>query len=219
DPILELMCGTGRVSLPLLRAGCHMTCVDYSGRMLDVFRSKLSGNERVRIIQQDITGLELNERFDLAFIPFHSIAEIILAQKRAAAIARIYDHLNPGGAFFLSLYNPAYRIRMADGAEHVLGSFIMPDSRMLKVRYCNEYVPAKGLIRGEQAYEIRDKNDALLETRRLDICFSVVEKEEVLLAAQSAGFTLKQMYGDYARNPYTPESMFMHFLFERPAKS
>lgn len=45
--ILELMCGTGRVSLPLLRAGCRMTCVDYCGRMLDVFKSKLSGNERI----------------------------------------------------------------------------------------------------------------------------------------------------------------------------
>lgn len=215
NAILELMCGTGRVSLPLLHRGCRMTCVDYSARMLDVFRSKLSGNECVRLIEQDIARLTLNERFDLAFIPFHSIAEITHAPTRAAAIARIYDHLLPGGVFFLSLYNPAYRIRMADGAEHMLGSFPMPEGRTLKVLYRNEYNRAEGIIQGEQVYEIRDENGEI-ETRRLAICFGVIEKEEILCAAQSAGFQLKELYGDYDRNPYTQQSPFMHFLFERP---
>ena len=36
--ILELMCGTGRVSIPLLESGRRMTCVDYSNGMLDRFR-------------------------------------------------------------------------------------------------------------------------------------------------------------------------------------
>ena len=35
--ILELMCGTGRVSLPLIKDGVQLTCVDYSKEMLDVF--------------------------------------------------------------------------------------------------------------------------------------------------------------------------------------
>jgi ubiquinone/menaquinone biosynthesis C-methylase UbiE len=33
--ILELMCGTGRISIPLLASGKKMTCVDYSVGMLD----------------------------------------------------------------------------------------------------------------------------------------------------------------------------------------
>ncbi len=219
DAILELMCGTGRVSLPLLHMGHCMTCVDYSTRMLDVFRTKLSGNECVRLIEQDIAHLNLQDRFDLAFIPFHSIAEITHAPTRAAAIARIYDHLLPGGVFFLSLYNPAYRVRMADGAEYALGNFPMPDGCTLRVLFRNEYNGPEGIIRGEQVYEIRDENGALVETRRLAICFGVIEKEEILCAAQSAGFLLKEMYGDYDRKPYTPDSPFMHFLFERPVDS
>lgn len=39
--ILELMCGTGRVSIPLIKEGYQMTCVDYSEEMLDVFRKKI----------------------------------------------------------------------------------------------------------------------------------------------------------------------------------
>ena len=32
--VLELMCGTGRASMPLLEAGVDLTCVDASERML-----------------------------------------------------------------------------------------------------------------------------------------------------------------------------------------
>jgi SAM-dependent methyltransferase len=32
--VLELTCGTGRVSIPLLKAGVHLTCLDYSPGML-----------------------------------------------------------------------------------------------------------------------------------------------------------------------------------------
>lgn len=52
--ILELMCGTGRVSLPLIREGFRLTCVDYSEGMLQVFRKKLKENERADILCQDI---------------------------------------------------------------------------------------------------------------------------------------------------------------------
>lgn len=38
--ILELMCGTGRVYLPLIKDGVELTCVDYSQEMLDVFAKK-----------------------------------------------------------------------------------------------------------------------------------------------------------------------------------
>ena len=39
---LELMCGTGRISLAILREGLPLTCVDYSAGLLSIFREKLS---------------------------------------------------------------------------------------------------------------------------------------------------------------------------------
>ncbi len=98
--ILELMCGTGRVSLPLIREGFHLTCVDYSAQMLDVFRSKLKESDKVDIFCQDICSLALTERYDIAFIPFHSIMEVTNKEKRKQVFARIYEHLMPGGLFF-----------------------------------------------------------------------------------------------------------------------
>ena len=75
--ILELMCGTGRISIPLIDEGIPLTCVDYSEEMLDVFRKKTNGSQNVRIVCQDICELSLEEQFDLIIIPSNSISEIL----------------------------------------------------------------------------------------------------------------------------------------------
>jgi len=69
--ILELMCGTGRVSLPLLKNGVSLTCVDYSAKMLERFQEKLVRNNlQARLVEADICFLELGERFGTIFIPY-----------------------------------------------------------------------------------------------------------------------------------------------------
>ena len=64
--VLELMAGTGRVSLPLIIEGIRLTCIDASDEMLTVLREKL----RVRglsaaVYQMGICNLELNKRFQI----------------------------------------------------------------------------------------------------------------------------------------------------------
>lgn len=97
--ILELMCGTGRVSLPLIENGYSLTCVDYAEDMLQVFRNKLNGSNKANIICQDVCNLDLKEQFDLVIIPFNSIAEITDIEKRKKAIRAVYRHLLPGVYF------------------------------------------------------------------------------------------------------------------------
>jgi len=43
-PVLELMAGTGRISLPLALAGVQLTCIDQSAAMLRVLSQKLQSH-------------------------------------------------------------------------------------------------------------------------------------------------------------------------------
>jgi ubiquinone/menaquinone biosynthesis C-methylase UbiE len=71
--VLELACGTGRLSIPLLLAGIDLTCVDYAEEMLKVFRNKLDENRlSCQVAHQDMAELALPERFNLIFIPLHA---------------------------------------------------------------------------------------------------------------------------------------------------
>ena len=67
-PVLELACGTGRIALPLAGAGLHVTGVDRSEAMLTIARRKLAAlpdsmQERVTLVNQDISALNLGRRF------------------------------------------------------------------------------------------------------------------------------------------------------------
>ena len=57
---LELMCGTGRISLALLRAGFALTCVDYSAGLLAVLREKLARERGLvaEVVEADVRHLE-----------------------------------------------------------------------------------------------------------------------------------------------------------------
>jgi len=66
-PILELACGTGRIALPLAKAGLHVTSVDRSEAMLTIARRKLASlpasvQERLTLVNQDMSALNLGRR-------------------------------------------------------------------------------------------------------------------------------------------------------------
>jgi len=212
--ILELMCGTGRISVPLIREGFPLTCVDYSEEMLEIFRKKVDVPVHNKIVCQDVCELDLNDRYDLIFIPSNSISEIIDPERRRKAIRRIYGHLTEDGIFFCTLYNPEYRIALADGNLRYLGKYDLGDGGTLVVTYYNVYQPAYGLITGTQFYEIF-RDNRLTEKRCLDIKFSIIPKEEICRMAFDEGFVLKAVYGDYTPYHYDESSMYMNLLFKK----
>lgn len=122
--ILELMSGTGRVSIPLLNNGIELTCVDYSEEMLKVLERKAAGSgNRLKTVCQDVCELNLNEEYGLIFIPLNSFSEIADREKMKIALERIPNHLSDEGIFICTFYNPSFRIKTADGQYRVLGRF------------------------------------------------------------------------------------------------
>ncbi|MBI4403803.1 MAG: class I SAM-dependent methyltransferase, partial [Deltaproteobacteria bacterium] len=77
-PVLELMCGTGRISVPLIEAEIPLTCVDYSEGLLRYLREKIKKkNLKADVFCMDVRELHLKNMFDLIFIGFNSFSEII----------------------------------------------------------------------------------------------------------------------------------------------
>ena len=72
--ILELCCGTGRLTLPIAKEGYNITGVDITSSMLEqaIVKAK-EADLRIEFIQADIRSLDLAEKYDLIFIPFNSI--------------------------------------------------------------------------------------------------------------------------------------------------
>ena len=71
DSVLELMAGTGRVSIPLLEAGISLTCVDNSRHMLSILGKKVADRGlSAAVYEMDVCDLSFRNTFDLIILPF-----------------------------------------------------------------------------------------------------------------------------------------------------
>ena len=67
-PVLELACGTGRVTIPIARLGFAVTGMDIVGGMLERARSKSAGLP-TRCVEGDLRVFDLGERFSVLYLP------------------------------------------------------------------------------------------------------------------------------------------------------
>ena len=219
-PVLELMAGTGRVSVPLVEAGTRLTCVDLSGPMLARLRAKLATRGlSATVVQSDVRTLALPERnFALALLPFQSFAELPTPDDQRGALAAIAAHLAPGGRFICTLHNPAVRQRAIDGQLRLLGTFPLPgQGQTLLLWSVQQRAPDSAVVRAAQLYELYGADGRLEEKRWLDVQFRLVERAEFQSLAEATGFRVLALHGDYERAPVGEESSpVMIWVLERP---
>jgi SAM-dependent methyltransferase len=109
--VLELACGTGRIALPLAKAGLHVTGIDRSEAMLAIARRKAAAlpgsvQKRLTFVSQDMSALDLGPRFGLAFVPFRSFQALLTVDLQRKSLEAIRGHLEPTGRLALHLFDP-----------------------------------------------------------------------------------------------------------------
>jgi SAM-dependent methyltransferase len=216
--VLELMCGTGRISAPLAEAGVSLTCVDASAGMLARLREKLAARGlSAEVVQMDVRRLDLGREFDLVLLPFQSFAELTSPADQRDVLARIYRHLRAGGRFICTLHNPRARRQSLDGQLRLVGKFPLANQRAtLLVWTLAAYDVETRLVEGLQFYEEYTEAGLLERKRLLEIRFALLECDEFAALATSAGFRTAALYGDYESAPFAEEnSPFMIWVLEK----
>jgi ubiquinone/menaquinone biosynthesis C-methylase UbiE len=92
--VLDLACGTGNSTVPLLDYGFQVIGLDASAQMLAVARHKLPA---ITFIEANFLTFKLQQRFDLVMCVFDSLNNLTEPQDLATTFANIAKHLNPAG--------------------------------------------------------------------------------------------------------------------------
>jgi SAM-dependent methyltransferase len=215
-PVLELGCGSGRVLLPLARAGYEITGLDLSAPLLERCGAKLQAESlevrgRVRLLQADMTSFDLGRPFAAIICPFAGFQQLRTVEQQLACLDRCRTHLLPHGRLVLDLPNPDpapaeyARDALSDGGataelvEWTEGRRIRWWMTVIgydRLQQCNEC---------ELTYEIIAADGAerrLTETISLRYTFRY-ELEHLLVRA---GFRVLALYGDYDRSPFADGS-------------
>lgn len=216
--VLELMSGTGRVSIPLLEAGVKLTCVDLSAESNVVFQEKLEQKGlKADIYQMDIRELDLHKKFDMVIIPFHSFAHITSSQDQRKALERIHNHLSPSGTFICTLGNPALRKQAVNGQLRLVRTYPLDGGGSLLLWVLEDFSPDDNqVVEARQFYEEYDAAGVLKSKRFIELHFRLSGKDEFEELAKVAGFKVRAFYGDYACAEFNEESSpFMIWILEK----
>ena len=111
DPILELGCGTGRVTVPLAEAGHTIVGLDRSTAMLAVAERRRRAlpaevRRRLRFVEGDMVDFALGRRFGLVFATFRVFMALPDPERQRTALARVHRHVRPGGLLAIDVFDP-----------------------------------------------------------------------------------------------------------------
>ncbi len=109
SPILEIGCGSGRVLLPLLRAGHIVTGVDISEEMLQLASNKVNRNqlgENCTLLNHNFVDQALPQTYSLALVTFYTFNYFLSPEHQKAFLNHLTESLLPGSVIALHLFYP-----------------------------------------------------------------------------------------------------------------
>jgi SAM-dependent methyltransferase len=208
-PILEPMCGSGRLLVPLARAGYRLAGVDIASKLLARARTKLAAAGllgQVELIEADIRQTAPAGPFALAIVALNSFMHLSSAVDQLAALGQIRAALQPDGLLVLDLFNPDLRALAGYNGEVVFDkSFCLDDGTCVQKFVSQHANTAAQII---YVHFIYDELDAEGRIRRTILPFTMrwLYRYEIEHLLARAGFALEAIYGSYDLDEYRAES-------------
>jgi len=229
DPVLELGCGTGRITLALAKAGHRVTGLDISERMLERCNQKrgrltTESRERMHLVQGDMTRFDLGEKFRLVIIPFRPMQHLLEVEEQMSCLESVRKHLwaegrrtgEKKGQLILDVFQTDAE-RMHDPVhqkEALVTEYSTADGRRVRIM---ERVAA--FHRAEQRNDVEMifyVKDAQGKEERLVFAWTLryFFRYEVEHLLARCGFRVCAVYGDFDRSPLEDDSPEMIFVAE-----
>ena len=201
--ILELCCGTGRLTLPIAKDGYDISGVDYTSSMLEQAKIKASeGGLEVEFIEADIRTLDLPEKYDLIFIPFNSIHHLYKNEDLFKAFNVVKNHLKEGGFFLLDCFNPNIQfIVEGEKEQKEIAEYTSKDGREVLIKQIMRYENKTQINRIEWHYFINGEFNSI---QNLDMRLFFPQELDSYL--EWNGFNINHKFGSFEEEAFNDNS-------------
>jgi SAM-dependent methyltransferase len=219
DPVLELGCGTGRITLAIAQAGYRVVGLDISERMLERAVEKRGtvqreARERVQLVQGDMTKFDLGEKFRTILVPFRPFQHLLETEQQMDCLNCVREHLARNGRLIMDFFqtDPERMHEPVFLNESLLLEYDLPDQRHVAL---SERVAAF-----HRALQCNDVEMIFLVTHpdgrqeRLVMAWTLryFFRYEVEHLLARCGFKLEAVYGNFDASPLADTSPEMIFV-------
>lgn len=211
DPILEMGCGSGRILVPLAKAGFDVTGIDRSATMLgrasDAARDA-GVSERVTLAELDMANADQapGGPFGLVIFSLNGLMHLTTAARQLAALRAAFAALDPKGQLIIDTLNPTpQHLSQLEAGQVLEGSWVRPDGSTVDKWSHRQLQPASQLIDTILWYE-RISRDGRTTRTRAQFSLRYVHASELELMLTLAGFSETRLYGSYDLDPYDDDS-------------
>jgi ubiquinone/menaquinone biosynthesis C-methylase UbiE len=219
--VLELGCGTGRVSIPAARTGARVVGVDRSAEMLEYARTRARRTRlkgRVCWVRGDIRLLPFRHttRFKLVMAPYGILQSLVSETDLKTTLASVNRVLAPGGVFGIDLVPDLPIWKEYKNQVRFRGSRRGGKSRITLVESVRQD-RAKRLTIFDQVYV--EQRGGRRTSRRFSLVFRTLTIPQMAKRLERAGFRIRAVLGDYDAQPWDPRADVWLILAEKDGKS
>lgn len=202
--ILELACGTGRITIPVANAGHHIWGLDLSKEMLEQIENKMKKldddtKKRITTVHGDMSNFELNHKFSLIFIPFRSFQSLLTEEQQRLCLINVHRHLSDDGYFIVDVFKPYAKLDESwikpesldwEVEDHQTGNMVRRTSIRRRIDVENQ------IIYPELIYYVKHK-DGEEEKIVEHLALKYYYEEQMRNLLKSCGFHIEKELGYY----------------------
>lgn len=209
DPILELACGTGRVTIPIAKSGFKITGIDISSSMLNSAAvDAAEAGVNITFIKGDIRSFQLEEKFGMIIFPYNAICHLLDLKSLISCFLNIKKHMHRDAKFIFDTFNPDLKFLERDAsARYPVFEYLDPDSdEQVIITENNIYDRAKQINHIKWYYNTGGKETV----HNMDLRMYFPMEMDALLIHN--GFKIEDKYGDFDSSPFSSESPKQIFI-------
>jgi ubiquinone/menaquinone biosynthesis C-methylase UbiE len=211
--VLEVMCGTGRILVPLARAGFDITGIDANERMLEAARKKMAKEppevqKRATLVKADARDFDLGKQFSLVILAFSSVNHLLSPDDQDRAMACLKRHMTENGLLAVASFIP----RPEKLHSEKLDKEVDLESGDLLIRYSTLTVnPGTSLMCVKYRWEI-ERNDRIVRELTSAFDLRLLRPNQLKALLEGAGLQLVERYGGYRGEPLDPKGDIVVFV-------
>ncbi|QPQ35237.1 class I SAM-dependent methyltransferase [Lysinibacillus sp. JNUCC-52] len=218
--IIDLACGTGRITIPLATNGCKLIGVDIHEGMLNEAKKKASNLDLpIKWVEQDCTKLNLTTKSNFIYSVGNTFQHFLTNQLQDEFLSSVHKHLEISGIFIFGTRFPSVEELLQPSTEEYWRTYTDSETLQIVDLYTISHYDSLNQIQHYTTNRKYKNNDGqIVDEKSTKISLRYVFPKEMERLLFYNGFEIIAVYQDWNETPATNDSYGLVYVCKKISK-